>query len=325
MVDSSMKKDLVSVVMSAYNSEKFISDSISSILNQTYDDWELVIINDASSDNTLEIINQFSEKDLRIKVIDNEKNIGLTISLNVGIKNSNGEFVARLDSDDLAEPSRLEKQINYLHNHPDVGLVGSGAYLINSFGNKIGFMNVMSQPDFVNKFMNNLNPFIHSSIMVRRKALDDVGSYREKFRYSQDYDLILRLSDKYKLSNIAQPLIRWRVSDNSLTMQHHTLQRIYADIAREFAIERRNYSHDSYESIEFNNLIDEMKIKNQGRYLCDRGVYDLLFNRKYKDGCAELLKGISKGGFPYNSYYRGITQIISKISVTTQRRKKQHQ
>ncbi len=86
-----MKKDLISVVMSAYNSEKFISDSISSILDQTYENWELIIINDASSDNTLKIVNQFSEKDPpRIKVIDNENNLGLTISLNIGINNSKG-------------------------------------------------------------------------------------------------------------------------------------------------------------------------------------------------------------------------------------------
>lgn len=310
-----MKKDLISVVMSAYNSEKFISDSISSILNQTYDHWELIIINDASLDNTLKIINQFSEKDPRIKVIDNEKNLGLTISLNIGINNSNGEFIARLDSDDLAESSRLEKELDHLHAYPEVGLVGSGAHLINSFGNRIGSMNVMSQPYFVNKFIISLNPFIHSSIMVRKEALDNVGSYREKFRYSQDYDLILRLSEKYRLSNISLPLIRWRVSDSSVTMQHHTLQRIYADIAREFAIERRNSGHDNYESAEFENLINEMRIRNQGRYLCDRGVYDFLFNKKYKEGCSELIKGISKGGFPYNSFYRGVTQIISKMNV----------
>ncbi|AAM30837.1 glycosyltransferase family 2 protein [Methanosarcina mazei] len=310
-----MKKDLISVVMSAYNSEKFISDSISSILDQTYENWELIIINDASSDNTLKIVNQFSEKDPRIKVIDNENNLGLTISLNIGINNSKGEFIARLDSDDFAEPSRLEKELDHLHAYPEAGLVGSGAHLINSSGNKIGSMNVMSQPYFVNRFLINLNPFIHSSIMVRKKALDNVGSYREKFRYSQDYDLILRLSDKYKLSNIALPLIRWRVSDSSVTMQHHTLQRIYADIAREFAIERRNSGHDSYESTEFDTLIHEMRIRNQGRYLCDHGVYDLLFNKKYKEGCSELIKGISKGGFPYNSFYRGITQVISKVNI----------
>lgn len=309
-----MKKDLISVVMSAYNSEKYISDSISSILNQTYDHWELIIINDASSDNTLKIINQFSEKDSRIKVIDNKKNLGLTISLNIGINNSNGEFIARLDSDDLAEPSRLEKELDYLQSDPDIGLVGSAAHLINSLGNRIGSMNVMSQQYFVNRFLINLNPFIHSSIMIRKKALDDVGSYREKFRYSQDYDLILRLNDKYKLSNIALPLIRWRVSESSVTMQHHTLQRIYADIAREFAIERRNFGHDDYQSAEFDDLINEMRNRNQGRYLCDRGVYDLLFNKKYKEGCSELLKGVSKGGFPYNSFYRGVTQVISKMS-----------
>ena len=118
MVEYPMKKGLISVVMSAYNSERFIAESISSILNQTYEDWELVLINDASSDNTLEIITRLSREDPRIKVIDNAKNLGLTVSLNVGIKNSRGEFIARLDSDDLAEPSRLETQLEYLHSSP---------------------------------------------------------------------------------------------------------------------------------------------------------------------------------------------------------------
>lgn len=316
MVEYPMKKGLISVVMSAYNSERFIAESISSILNQTYEDWELILINDASSDNTLEIITRLSREDPRIKVIDNAKNLGLTVSLNVGIKNSRGEFIARLDSDDLAEPSRLETQLEYLHIHADVGLVGSGAYLVNSFGNQIGYMNVMSQQYYVNKFVTRLNPFIHSSILMRRKALDDVGFYREKFRYSQDYDLILRLYDKYKLSNIPLPLIRWRVSTGSLTMKHHTLQRVYADIARELALERRTSGHDSYNSIDFNSLIEEMKIRNQGRYLCDRAVYDLMFNKKYREGCTQLVKGISKGGFPYNSFYRGITQVISRMNTS---------
>ena len=105
-----MKKDLISVVMSAYNSEKFISDSISSILDQTYENWELIIINDASSDNTLKIVNQFSEKDPRIKVIDNENNLGLTISLNIGINNLKGVY-CKAGLDDFAEPSRLEKSL----------------------------------------------------------------------------------------------------------------------------------------------------------------------------------------------------------------------
>lgn len=308
-----MKRGLISVIMSAYNSEKFIADSIKSISNQTYDNWELILINDCSTDHTSQIVSQFMDSDSRIKIINNSENYGLTKSLNIGIANSNGEYIARLDSDDLAESSRFEKQVNYLSNYPEVGLVGSGAYLIDSSSNKVGSMNVISRQSSINKFLIHLNPFIHSSLMFRKKALDDAGYYREKFRYSQDYDLVLRLCEKYRSSNIAEPLIRWRVSDGSLTMKHHTLQRIYADIAIAFAIERRTFGHDNYEFSDFNTIINKMMAENKGRYLCENGVYDLLFYRRYQNGFIELLKGVLKGGFPYNSIMRGFIQIASKI------------
>jgi hypothetical protein len=125
--------------------------------------------------------------------------------------------------------------------------------------------------------------------------------------------LILRLNDKYKLVNLSEPLVCWRVSENSITMQRHTLQRVYADIAKEFAYERKKNKSDSYESINFNDKIDQMVNKYQGRYLCENGVYNLLFKRKHKDGFIDLFKGLSKGGFPYNSMMRGIVQIISKV------------
>ena len=308
-----MKRGLVSVVMSAYNAEDFIADAIRSILNQTYDNWKLIIINDCSSDNTSQIIERFSDNDTRIKLIHNKENLGLTKSLNIGLKHAEGEFIARLDADDTSEPLRLEKQVNFLNTHPDTALVGSGGYLINNSGHKVSTINVISRESAIRRFMTRLNLFIHSSIMVRRRIIEDIGRYREKFRYAQDYDLILRVNDKHKLSNVPDHLVGWRISSTSETMQHHTLQRIFVDIAREFAFERKEKGYDSYDSMDVNEKIKVMMKKNYGRYRCDYGVYQALFMKQYKKGLVEILKGIRKGGIPYNALMRGVVQVIARI------------
>jgi glycosyltransferase involved in cell wall biosynthesis len=308
-----MKKSLVSVVMSAYNAEKFIADSIRSILDQTYDNWKLIIINDCSSDNTSQIIERFSDNDSRIKLIYNNENLGLTRSLNICLKHAEGEFIARLDADDTSEPLRLEKQVNFLNTHSDIVLVGSGGYLINNLGHNVSRINVISRESVIRRFMTRLNLFIHSSIMVRRRIIEDVGWYREKFRFAQDYDLILRVNDKYMLSNIPDHLVGWRISSTSETMQHHTLQRIFMDIAREFAFERKEKGYDSYDSMDFDEKINAMMKKNYGRYRCEYGVYQALFMKQYKNGLIEISKGIRNGGIPYNAFMRGVVQVIARI------------
>lgn len=308
-----MKSGLVSVIMSAYNAENFIADPIHSILDQTYKNWELIIINDCSSDNTPQVVERFCDNNPCIKLIHNKENLGLTKSLNIGLKYTEGEFVARLDAEDVSEPLRLEKQVNFLNTHPDTVLVGSGGYLIDGSGHQVGKINVISRDSIIRKLMTQVNLFIHSSIMVRREVIEDVGGYREKFRYAQDYDLTLRLSDKYKLSNIPEYLVGWRALKTSITMQHHILQRIYADIARELAFERKEKGYDSYDSMNVDEKTNMMMKKNYGRYLCEYGVYKAFFSKQYKEGLVELLKGIRRGGFPYNAFMRGVIQIIAKI------------
>ena len=308
-----MTKGLVSVVMSAYNAEKFIVDSIRSILNQTYENWEFVIINDCSSDNTAQIVERFSDNDSRIKLIHNKENLGLTKSLNIGLTQAKGEFIARLDADDTSEPVRLEKQVKFLNTHPDTVLVGSAAHLIDASGLKIGKMNVISRDWVIERLMTHINLFIHSSILFRRNGIEGVGFYREKFRHTQDYDLILRLNDEYRLSNIPEYLICWRTTGASETMQHHTSQRIYADIAREFAFERKEKGYDSYDSVDVNEKFNVMLGKNYGRYCSEYGVYQALFMKHYKEGLVEILKGIRRGGFPNNAFMRGVVQVIARI------------
>jgi hypothetical protein len=150
--------------------------------------------------------------------------------------------------------------------------------------------------------------------MIRKKTINQLGNYRDKFQYSQDYDLVLRCNDEYNIANISEPLIKWRVSENSLTMQHHILQRTYADIAREFAVEREEKEVDSYNSIDFNKEIQRMIAKNKGRYYCEYGIYQIIFMKQYKSGLIEMLKGIKRGAIPYNTFMRGFIQMFVKLN-----------
>ncbi len=308
-----MKRGLVSVIMSAHNAGQFIGDSIRSILDQTYEDWDLIIINDCSSDDTAQVIGEFSKDNPRIKLINNKENLGPYPSANIGLEYARGEFIARLDADDVSYPLRLEKQVNFLNTHPDTVLVGSGGYVIDSSGHKVRKINAISRDSVIRKLMLRVNLFIHSSILARREVLEEMEGYREKFRYVGDYDLYLRLSDKYKLSNIVDHLVGWRSLKTGITMEHHILQRIYADIARELAFERKEKGYDSYALMDMDAKINTMKRQHYGRYLCDHGVYQVFFGKQNREGLGEILKGIKSGGFPYNAMMRGVVQVIAKL------------
>lgn len=300
--------------MSAYNAENFISDSIRSILGQTYDNWELIILDDHSSDSTFQIVEGFSDINSRIKLIQNKENLGPYVSANIGLKHAKGEFIARLDADDISESLRLEKEVDFLNNNEGVSLVGSGAYLINESGAKVKRIHVISKDRCIRKLIMRVNPFIHSSIMLRKKELENVQGYSEKLRYSGDYDLYLRLIDNDRvLANISDPLVCWRVSVNGVTMQHHNLQRIYADIARELSFERKEKGYDSYESMNVDKKIDEMLKNNYWRYQCEYGAYQAIFMKQFKRGLFEVLNGIARGGFPYNALMQVGVQLLARV------------
>ena len=198
----------VTVVMSAYNAEKHLRESIDSILNQTFEDFEFVIIDDGSTDKTFDILKSY--QDLRIKIINNEKNIGITRSLNIGLKFVSGEYVARMDADDISEPKRLEKQVEFLDAHPSVGVVGINSLIIDEQGNLLG---QISHPISHSKIMSQIlldNRFVHSSVMLRKTLLAMHGCYNGDVSIAQDYELFLRLALVTQLANLPEPLHRWR-------------------------------------------------------------------------------------------------------------------
>tara|TARA_B100001287_G_scaffold79897_1_gene66554 strand:+ start:1768 stop:2451 length:684 start_codon:yes stop_codon:yes gene_type:complete len=200
----------VSVLMSCYNSQATISKSIESILSQSYEDIELLICDDGSIDDTYKTIEEYSKADKRISIFKNEKNIGLTKSLNFLINKSDGEFIARQDDDDISLEQRIEKQIKVI-NDLNLDFVTSRAKILGT-DKLIPGISFNLPVSFV---MNFKNPFIHGTLLIKKKILNDVGNYDERFYYAQDYKLFSDLVAKgYKYTTIKEPLYRLNVKDN---------------------------------------------------------------------------------------------------------------
>jgi glycosyltransferase involved in cell wall biosynthesis len=208
--------------MPVFNGERYIAQSVESILNQSYKNIELIVVNDGSIDRTLEILQQYKE----INVI-NQENQGTASAINNGIKISNGEFIARIDSDDIAFPIRIEKQVRYLRDHPDVGLLGSGAIIIDIKNRKFGYQKVPLTDSEIRWASLFKSPFIHPSIMFRREIIEGMPTlYDAKFLNSQDYDLWVRLIEKTKTANIREPLLYYRIHSKNTTLNQREMMLI---------------------------------------------------------------------------------------------------
>lgn len=210
----------VSVVMSVYNGEDFLNRAITSIHQQTWTDFEFILINDASTDATATIINAWASRDQRIVSVVNDTNMGLTRSLNKGIGLARGRWIARIDADDVALAERLDKQLQFLADHPLVGLLGTAAWFANSDG-------VIEEPFHRNPITHTeicwwvilVNPFFHSTVMFERTiALNN--PYDESVRYGQDFELWGRLLQVTQGANLSQPLVKLGRHENRLSVRH---------------------------------------------------------------------------------------------------------
>jgi glycosyltransferase involved in cell wall biosynthesis len=258
----------ISVIMSVYNGQETVRNAINSILNQDYEKFEFLLVNDGSTDSTLEILEEYSNKDKRIRVI-NQENIGLTNTLNKLIKIAKSEFIARQDADDWSHPSRLNDQYIFLRTNPDIAMVGSW-YKVH-FGDNLEWLtqpksDLGSLQDYLKR---GINCFMHSSVMYRKNVIDKFdGPYR--FRYAQDYDLWLRLSEKHHVgmltkclcSRIEGDAIISHVAAN-ITPKLVESMRLLAKERKEFGKEISNWKELEKNTIKSVNLLrhDEQKIK----------------------------------------------------------------
>ena len=212
-----MKEELlISVILPVYNAEKFIASSIQSILQQTYKNFELIIINDGSTDASNEIITSF--KDERIKYYRQE-NMGMAKTLNKGIAFAKGTLIARQDADDFSYPDRLERQVDFLKKNPSIVLLGTHARIINDSGIATGrFHKHPLSSKALQFFLLFDNPFVHSSVMIQKSCLLDLGCYDiNKPSLTQDYDLWSRIARKYPVANIDSVLLDYREVESGIS------------------------------------------------------------------------------------------------------------
>lgn len=209
---------LVSIILPAYNCEKYISEAVTSILTQVYDNFELIVINDGSSDRTAEILGTITDQ--RLRVINNPGNQGLIYSLNKGIAESKGEYIARMDADDIATNDRIEKQVHWLLHHPDTSAVGCFIRRIDESGAELPDWKLDRQTytsTSIKEAMPKENCLAHPTVMVRAAVLRHFG-YNAKQKNIEDYDLWLRmLADDLVIEKIPQPLLYYRDHGSSVT------------------------------------------------------------------------------------------------------------
>ena len=213
-----MNTPLISVIMPVYNTAPFLKEAIESVLMQTERDFELIIINDASSDESKSVIDQFVDD--RIRVIQNEKNLGLAVTLNKGIRAAKGKYIARMDGDDISLPNRFEEQLKEIKEGDRKTIVCSTCILIDEKGNKIGNWKDDSKyctPIEIRNQLPNNNCIVHPSILVRRDLLSEFF-YDPEQQESEDYDLWLRMaSDGVMFNKITNTLVLHRIRKNSFT------------------------------------------------------------------------------------------------------------
>lgn len=219
--------------MAAYNAEKYIRQAISSILDQSFGDFELLIVNDGSTDQTVAAIQSF--QDARIRLIHNESNQGLVFTRNRILEEARGEFIAVLDSDDIAVPERLEVQYDFMQRHPDVALCSGHAALIDEQGTATG-QRFIVPTDEVNMEVFFGNPFINPAAMFRTAVLRELGGYRDHAP-AEDFDFFLRVSEKYRVGNLDQLLVHYRVhGQNTSAIKPAKIRKIETEILKDMYI-----------------------------------------------------------------------------------------
>lgn len=208
----------VSIILPVHNGETDLPGALQSVFGQSFSDWELIIVNDGSTDGTSSIIGDFQKRDSRITRIDHPQNLGLVQSLNDAVAASRGEFLARLDADDLwSDGQKLAEQVGFLTGHGDYNLVGTWAKVVSTGGMKLYNFRPPASDQKIRQEILLHNCFVHSGIMVRKFALQAAGGYQAADRHVEDYALWLRLGRLGKFANLPRVLVSYRVNEQGIT------------------------------------------------------------------------------------------------------------
>ena len=213
----------VSILLPVYNAEKYLSEAIDSVLAQTLIDWELLLIDDGSTDNSIKILEEYAAKDSRIKIYNNDNNLGLIATLNRGVELCKGDYIARMDADDIMVSNRLEKQVLFLEHNRSYGMCGTNAITIDENGDEIGHIINLSSDELLRINLLFSVPFVHPSIMFRKEIFNDI-EYDLEYKHVEDYDLWVRFSTEWKIANLPEFLFKYRWHDKNVSVVHKEYQ-----------------------------------------------------------------------------------------------------
>lgn len=232
MTESSLNEcPEISVLMSCYNAERWLHEAIDSVLNQTFKNFELILVDDGSTDETWNIIKSYRVRDARIVTIS-KNNTGLADSLNVGIAQARGVWIARLDADDLSATTRLDEQRNYVHDHPDIVLLGSGFVEIDEHGKKVLTHKYPSDHRALVRHLEYSKRFFpHSSAFYRTDIVRQVGGYNHRIRRAEDLRLWLELSTRGTIACLSGPLVNIRKHSSQISLENSGSRQLYDGIA----------------------------------------------------------------------------------------------
>ena len=222
----------VSIILPTYNGAKNIEKAIRSVIDQSFKDWELLIIDDGSTDNIKTVLIPFIKEESRILYIKNESNLGIQKSLNLGLSFAKGEYIARIDDDDeWIDKDKLKKQVEFLDLNPDYVLVGTGTIAVVETGEKVCEYRLPEKDENIRKEILFKNCFIHSSVMFRKEIVLDVGGYdeNESFKHIEDYHLWLLLGQKGKMANLPDLMVNFMIGNHGIS-SNNKLDQLKKDI-----------------------------------------------------------------------------------------------
>ncbi|MFT4303209.1 MAG: glycosyltransferase [Candidatus Woesearchaeota archaeon] len=228
---------MISIIIPVFNEENYIQRTINSILKQSYKNYEIIIIDDGSNDNTIKNI----PKNKKIRILKNKKNKGIVYSLNKGIKHSKGEYIARIDAGDISNKKRLEKQINEFKKDKNLGIIGTWCNFIDEKNKEIITLRPPTNYSKIKKEILRHNLITHPTLMIKKEVIEEIGSYTDKFKYNEDYELVIKCIKKYKVKNIPEILTTCLIRKKGLSYKKEKKQRWNSIKLRINAIKKYNY------------------------------------------------------------------------------------
>ncbi|HTR39502.1 MAG TPA: glycosyltransferase [Bryobacteraceae bacterium] len=220
-----------SVLLPVYNGREYLPAAIESILGQDENDFEFLIIDDCSSDGSADVIRRYASADARVRALFHPRNMGLSATLNEGLRESRADLVVRMDQDDMALPQRISTQVRFMREHPNVAVAGSFAYHMGREPRYDRLVQLPVEHDEIVRTLLVRNCIYHPSVILRRDSILALGGYRAEFKNSEDYDLWLRAGKAYRLANIPAPLLRYRFTTGGMSLSRRWQQVVCAQTA----------------------------------------------------------------------------------------------